>query len=218
MPRSALTPLLCIMKLNSSLLILFFSLFHPALASVTILMHLGPVPSAPHAPESQATISQKCLALSPNHCCVPVDLSEESHTSPPQRYLPVGLDFQSVSPVFPEQNLFIWAGTNNYDCAGKPVTRLDFQSTTRWQKWAPKTGVIVTGFAIESGRGQQSIEEEKVVTYPKEISYKGGLYYEYLTGSLTYVKVSFPGDGPNIIYGLRQVQAGRSTVAGAASA
>ncbi|KAL9578200.1 MAG: hypothetical protein Q9212_005869 [Teloschistes hypoglaucus] len=207
-----------IMKLSPSLLILFLSLFHPALASVTILMHLGPIPSAPRALESLGTISQKCLALPLNHCCVPVDLSEESHTSPPQRYLPVGLDFQSVSPVFPEQNVFIWAGTDNYDCAGKPVTRLDLQSTARWQKWAPKRGVRVTGFAMESGRGQQSIEKEKVVTYPKEITYKGGLYYEYLTGSLTYAKVSFPGDGPNIIYGVRQVQAGRSTVAGAASA
>ncbi|KAL8661316.1 MAG: hypothetical protein Q9202_005681 [Teloschistes flavicans] len=192
----------------SSRFFLFASLMHPAVTLVTILMHLGPLLPIPRAPESQETISQKCLALPPDHCCVPVDLSEESHTSPPQRYLPTGLDFQSVSPVLPEQNLLIWAGTDSYDCAGKPVTRVELQSTSRWQRWAPKTGVRVTGFATESGRGgPQSMQEEKVVTYPKEISYKGGLYYEYLTGSLTYVKVSFPGEGPNIIYGLRQVQA-----------
>lgn len=50
---------------------------------------------------------------------------------------------------------------------------------------------------------------EREVRYPSTVTYQGGLYYEYLGGRLVYVRVSEWGDGPNIIYGMRQGVVGR---------
>ncbi|KAL8689804.1 MAG: hypothetical protein Q9218_004609 [Villophora microphyllina] len=217
------------MKFLFSQYFLLLSLLPSGLADITIQMRLAPLSSS-----GDGTVTQKCLSLPPNHCCVPVDIIEPPPEPPSptgaslpsltsthpseherQRYLPIALDIQNTGG---EKGAFIWAGTNSYDCAGRPITRVALQTGKQWQKWAPKKDVRVTGFAIDSGDGFQSQGGEKVVTYPREISYKGGLYYEYLTGSLTYAKVSFPGDGPRIIYGLRQGEAGSSRVAGAGSA
>ncbi|KAL8716777.1 MAG: hypothetical protein Q9181_008391, partial [Wetmoreana brouardii] len=189
-------------------------LTHSALSSITILMQLHQHPSSPHLqlpeappPSSSASLSiitQKCTSLPAGHCCVPIDLSETSHTTDRQAYLPVALDLRSSTPE--DHNVFIWAG-RSLDCAGPPLTRLELSPSIKWQKWAPKTGIKVTGFAIDvgaAGGGGGRGEEEKAVVYPREVTYMGGLYYEYMAGSLVYAKVSQPGEGPNIIYGMRQ--------------
>lgn len=67
-------------------------------------------------------------------------------------------------------------------------------------KYSPKEGVRISGF----GLGEQ---EEKEVLFPSVVNYKGGVYWEYIGGRLVYARVSYWGDGPNIIYGMRQ-QAG----------
>ena len=46
--------------------------------------------------------------------------------------------------------------------------------------------------------------EEKKVTYPDEVFYREGLYRRYRTDRLEYVRVSHWGEGPGIIYGIRQ--------------
>ncbi|KAL8705436.1 MAG: hypothetical protein Q9201_001460 [Fulgogasparrea decipioides] len=171
--------------------------------------HSSPSLQLPEAPSpssfvSPSTITQRCTSLPPGHCCVPIDLSETSHTTNRQAYLPVALDLRSSTPE--DHDVFIWAGTS-LDCAGPPLTRLELKASIKWQKWAPKTGVKITGFAIDVGAasGEGGREEvENTVVYPREVMYMGGLYYEYMAGSLVYAKVSQPGDGPNIIYGMRQ--------------
>lgn len=50
------------------------------------------------------------------------------------------------------------------------------------------------------------------VRYPSTVTYQGGLYYEYLGGSLVYARVSYWGEGPNVIYGMRQGAVGREAL------
>lgn len=49
---------------------------------------------------------------------------------------------------------------------------------------------------------------QREVLYPSTVTYQGGLYYEYLGGSLVYARVSYWGEGPNVIYGMRQGKVG----------
>jgi len=61
-----------------------------------------------------------------------------------------------------------------------------------------------------SGVGISGEVGEREVRCPSTVTYQGGLYYEYLGGSLVYARVSYWGEGPNIIYGMRQGAVGRA--------
>ena len=72
-----------------------------------------------------------------------------------------------------------------------------FRSTGHGKLFKPYAGMRISGVAMDGSK-------EMELLYPRVISYKGGLYYEYLTKRLVYSKVSQPGDGPNTIYGMDQ--------------
>ena len=72
-----------------------------------------------------------------------------------------------------------------------------FKSVGHGKTFKPYAGMRISGVTIDGSR-------EMKLLFPSVISYKGGLYYEYLSGSMVYAKVSQPGDGPNTIYGMKQ--------------
>lgn len=51
---------------------------------------------------------------------------------------------------------------------------------------------------------------EREVRYPSTLTYQGGLYYEYFGGGLVYARVSYWGDGPDTMYGMRQEIMGKA--------
>lgn len=65
-------------------------------------------------------------------------------------------------------------------------------------------GWRISGFAVNDA---SSAGDEREVWFPSVVEYRAGLYYEYMEGKLVYAKVSLWGDGPAIIYGLRQESA-----------
>lgn len=87
------------------------------------------------------------------------------------------------------------------NCEGPAAAILPLQPGKGWMKYAPKMGWKISGFAINDA---SRAGDEREVWFPSVVEYKEGLYYEYMEGKLVYAKVSLWGEGPNIIYGLRQ--------------
>ena len=180
-----------------SLLVLFAL---PALSTVNILMRLRPI----RTPQSTSfsVVTQKCTSLPLAHCCAPIDISETSHTTDRQRYSLTALDFRS--DAFDE--ISIWASNSAqvHNCEGPAAAILPLEPGRDWRKYAPRMGWRISGFAVNDA---SRAEDERKVWFPSVIEYEAGLYYEYMEGKLVYAKVSLWGDGPTIIYGLRQESA-----------
>lgn len=187
----------------------FFTFLSPASCAVNIVIQLSPIfsqslhqpPPATHSPSSSQVI-QRCLSLAPKQCCVPIDLSEISLTESRLCYQPTALDFRPASP--PSTSINIWTQRN---CDGPAVARVPIQPASQGGgSWDVKAGVRVSGVGI-SGEFRK-----REVRYPSTLTYQGGLYYEYLDGSLVYAKVSHWGDGPNTMYGMRQEIMGKAAL------
>ncbi|KAL8786985.1 MAG: hypothetical protein Q9195_007963 [Heterodermia aff. obscurata] len=169
----------------------------PALSTINILMQLRPIRTSQII--SPSVITQKCTSLPLAHCCAPIDISETSHTTDRQRYSLTALDFRSDAP----DRISIWASNSAQvrNCEGPAAAILPLQPGKGWRKYAPKLGWRISGFAINDA---SRAGEEREVWFPSVVEYRAGLYYEYMEGKLVYAKVSLWGEGPNIIYGLRQ--------------
>ena len=168
----------------------------PTMAAVSIVMTLSP--NAPYSPTRPTT--QECTSLPPAHCCVPIDISESSPTRGRQSYEPTALDLRSTV----DSAISIWANNDGRACDGPAVSTVEVKSTAGWEKYKPKPGVKLSGFAVDESEWMA----QKEVLFPNIVGYKGGLYYEYMTKSLVYAKVSQAGKGPNIIYGFSQAGVG----------
>lgn len=183
----------------------------PAFCAVNIVIQLSPMPSQnfpqpPHSTHSHAPshITQRCPFLSPNQCCVPIDISEISPTESRQSYQPTALDFRLVNP--PPTSINIWTQRN---CDGPAIARVPIKPASQGGgSWDVKAGVRVSGVGISGKVG------EREVRYPSTMTYHGGLYYEYLGGSLVYARVSYWGEGPDTIYGMRQGMVSRVALRG----
>lgn len=151
--------------------------------------------------EQSARLTQRCPSLSTGQCCVPVDISEVSLTTHRQHYNPTALEFQLIHPLSgTEEGINVWT---KRDCVGHEAAQVPLVPGRRGSNsYDVKEGVRV------SGVGTTEAQEEREVIYPSSMTYQGGLYYEYLGGSLVYAKVSLWGEGPNIIYGMRQTRWG----------
>ena len=95
-----------------------------------------------------------------------------------------------------DTKIFAWGGSP-FPCEGDVAAEFRFRSVGPGKVFKPYAGMRISGVTIDGSK-------EMELLYPTVISYRGGLYYEYLTRSLVYAKVSHPGDGPNIIYGMDQ--------------
>ena len=171
-----------------------------ALSTINILMQLRPISSPQISPA--AVITQKCTSLPLAHCCAPIDISETSHTTDRQRYMLTALEFRCDT----HDRIAIWASNSARvrNCEGPPAAILPLEPGKGWNKFAPKTGWRISGFAVNDA---SRAEDEREVWFPSVVEYRDGLYYEYMEGKLVYAKVSLWGEGPNIIYGLRQESA-----------
>ena len=173
---------------------LLHTLFHTVtvLSNINVRMQLQNI-KTPLALET----SQTCTTLAPGQCCVPLDISEESLTSDRNRYQVTLLQVRTdASRTTHDIEIFAHESSAS-PCEGALAAEFRVQSTGRGRVFRPFEGLRVSGVTIDGS-------SETELLYPSVISYKGGLYYEYLTGSLTYVKVSHPGEGPNVIYGMDQ--------------
>ena len=169
----------------------------PALSTINIVMELRPVRTPQSTPPTAVT--QKCTSLPLAHCCAPIDISETSHTTDRQRYSVTALDFRSGAP----DRISIWASNSAQvrNCEGPAAAILPLEPGRGWRKYAPKIGWTISGFALNDA---SRAEDKREVWFPSVMEYKAGLYYEYMEGKLVYAKVSLWGEGPNIIYGLKQ--------------
>ena len=95
----------------------------------------------------------------------------------------------------------IWANNEGRACDGPAVAAVELETASVWNKYKPKNGFKLTGFAVDDDGGQG----RKVIQFPAVVGYKGGLYYQYFKSSLVYAKVSERGRGPDVIYGFRQL-------------
>ncbi len=186
---------------------LFLIILNPAFCAVNIVIQLSPISSqsSPQLPLSTHSrtathITQRCPSLSTSQCCVPIDISEVSASEARQRYQPTALDFRLATT--PSTSINIWT---QRDCDGPAVARVPLSPTSKGGgSWDVRAGVRVSGVGISGEVGQRE------VLYPSTVTYQGGLYYEYLGGSLVYARVSYWGEGPNVIYGMRQGAVGRA--------
>ena len=151
---------------------------------------------------SLSHVTQKCTSLPLAHCCAPIDISETSHNTDRQRYSLTALDFRSDA----FDKISIWASNSAqvHNCEGPAAAILPLEPGRAWRKYAPRTGWTISGFAVNDA---SRAEDERKVWFPSVVEYEAGLYYEYMEGRLVYAKVSLSGDGPSIIYGLRQESA-----------
>lgn len=142
-------------------------------------------------------VTQTCTTLLPGQCCVPIDLSEVSSTTDRDHYEVTLLNFRRSTPSMThDTKIYAWGGSR-LPCDGDVAAEFRFRSVGPGKSFKPYAGMRISGVTIDGAK-------EMELLYPTVISYKGGLYYEYMTRSLVYAKVSHPGDGPNIIYGMDQ--------------
>jgi len=183
----------------------FLLFFNPAFCAVNIVIQLSPIssqtfPQLPHSTHSPppSQVTQRCPSLSTGQCCVPIDLSEVSLTESRQRYQPTALDFRlATTPSTPRNSINI---CTQRDCDGPAVARVPLAPASQGgASWDVKAGVRVSGVGID-----EEAVGKREVRYPSSVKYQGGLYYEYQGGSLVYARVSYWGEGPNTIYGMRQ--------------
>ena len=162
------------------------------LASINVLMQLQSLQSS-----SPMQITQKCANVSAGQCCVPIDISEISSNAYRLRYEVTALRFQVATPkTIHDVSIYTW-DQSILPCEGKVSIEFRVEAAARGKSFSPGHSVRVNGVTIDRA-------PEMEVLYPNVVTYKGGLYYEYIGGSLIYAKVSQPGEGPNIIYGLDQ--------------
>jgi len=180
----------------------FSIFFNPVFCAVNVAIQLSPLssqtfPQLPLSTHSPAPfqITQRCPSLTIGQCCVPLDISEISLTESRQRYQPTTLDFRLAST--PSTSINVWT---QRDCDGPAVAQVPLTPASQGGgSWDVKTGVRVSGVGINEGAVRK-----REVRYPSTMTYQGGLYYEYIGGSLVYARVSYWGEGPNIFYGMRQ--------------
>lgn len=183
-----------------------------AATSITVIYELSPaispsplrLPSrtpSRNASTNSLDITQKCPSLSPAHCCVPVDISEVSHTSDRQHYHLATISLQNFDSRV-NQDLNVW---NTENCEGPAVIKLPLSPRRRGGKgsWDAPSNLLISGVSLNSISPSEPPTGEREVQYPSEITYMGGLYYEYIGGGLEYARVSYWGEGPIIIYGMR---------------
>lgn len=164
----------------------------PVLSAINVLLQLQSTELL-----DPLTVTQTCTTLPPGQCCVPVDISELPPPRFRERYEVTLVRVRIIAPsTSHDVRIYSWAHSPS-PCEGDVAAEFRLPSSGPGRVFRPNQWIRISGVIIHGSTETKPL-------YPSTISYKGGLYYEYLRGSLTYAKVSDQGDGPYTIYGMDQ--------------